>query len=305
MTNRQLPDFLTAENDLDGQEPVYIAQGGKTRKTLLSKIKEFIIGTTALTTTDTTVTGAIEEVKGIADNNTTQLKENVQNITNLQNNKANLITTPQKTISDITYYISPTGNDNNDGLSSSTPFKTIQHAINILPQIINHVITINIASGTYGEDVLVKGFIGNGSIIISGATTLSNATNYVISSFTSLSCMCSILVKGIGAYSTSYHGFSSGSCNNTSFINCLCGSATTSYAGFCGYNDGYLYINGCCANSRASAIFATNGTKLVSENNTGSSNNVGINSISGTVMKRGTQPSGTVAETSSYGGVIR
>ena len=81
MTNRQLPDFLTAENDLDGQEPVYIAQGGKTRKTLLSKIKEFIIGTTELTTTDKSISGAIEEVKEIADNNTTQLNEITNKIT--------------------------------------------------------------------------------------------------------------------------------------------------------------------------------------------------------------------------------
>lgn len=82
MANRQLPDFLTAENDLDGQEPVYIAQGGKTRKTLLSKIKEFIIGTTELTTTDKSISGAIEEVKEIADKNTASLKENTQNIAN-------------------------------------------------------------------------------------------------------------------------------------------------------------------------------------------------------------------------------
>lgn len=75
MANKQLPEFLTAENDLDGNEPVYIAQGGKTRKTLLSKIKEFIIGTTALTTTDKTITGAIEEVKGIVDVNSTSLNE--------------------------------------------------------------------------------------------------------------------------------------------------------------------------------------------------------------------------------------
>lgn len=75
MANKQLPEFLTAENDLDGNEPVYIAQGGKTRKTLLSKIKEFIIGTTALTTTDKTITGAIEEVKGIVDVNSTSLKD--------------------------------------------------------------------------------------------------------------------------------------------------------------------------------------------------------------------------------------
>lgn len=84
MANKQLPEFLTAENDLDGNEPVYIAQGGKTRKTLLSKIKEFIIGTTALTTTDKTITGAIEEVKGIVDVNSTSLnaKVNKSNINN-------------------------------------------------------------------------------------------------------------------------------------------------------------------------------------------------------------------------------
>lgn len=39
--NKQLIDFITAENELDGQEVVYIAQGGKTRKTSLEKIKKF------------------------------------------------------------------------------------------------------------------------------------------------------------------------------------------------------------------------------------------------------------------------
>lgn len=59
--NKQLIDFITAENELDGQEPVYIAQGGKTRKTLLQKIKEFIIGTNTMGTTATDITGAIAE----------------------------------------------------------------------------------------------------------------------------------------------------------------------------------------------------------------------------------------------------
>nr|WP_321026280.1 hypothetical protein [Clostridium neonatale] len=87
MANKQLPEFITAENNLDGQEPVYIAQGGKTRKTLLSKIKDFIIGTTALTTTDKTVTGSIEEINKKATDNAAQLKDNMQNITDLQTNK--------------------------------------------------------------------------------------------------------------------------------------------------------------------------------------------------------------------------
>lgn len=58
----KLPEFITAENDLDGNEPVYIAQGGKTRKTLLSKVKDFIIGTTSMGTTATDVTGAVKEI---------------------------------------------------------------------------------------------------------------------------------------------------------------------------------------------------------------------------------------------------
>ena len=102
MANKQLPEFLTAENDLDGQEPVYIAQGGKTRKALLSKIKDFIIGTTALTTTDKTVTGSIEEIKEKVEDNTTQLNENTQNINNLKGyaeyNISASITIPNDTI---------------------------------------------------------------------------------------------------------------------------------------------------------------------------------------------------------------
>lgn len=76
----KLPDFITAENELDGQEHVYIAQGGKTRKTLLQKIKEFVIGTATMGTTATDITGAIAE-------HTSHLNENMQNISNLQTNK--------------------------------------------------------------------------------------------------------------------------------------------------------------------------------------------------------------------------
>ena len=174
MTNRQLPDFLTAENDLDGQEPVYIAQGGKTRKTLLSKIKEFIIGTTELTTTDKSISGAIEEVKEIADNNTTQLKESAQNITNLQNNKANLISTPQCTTKDITLYVSQNGNDSNDGLTEGTAVRTIQRAIDYIPKNVKHITKINVAKGNYDEIVVLVGFYGDGEIYITGDIDLSD-----------------------------------------------------------------------------------------------------------------------------------
>lgn len=74
----KLSDFITAENELDGQEHVYIAQGGKTRKTLLQKIKEFVIGTATMGTTATDITGAIAE-------HTSQMNEKV-NKTQIVNN---------------------------------------------------------------------------------------------------------------------------------------------------------------------------------------------------------------------------
>lgn len=84
----KLPDFITAENELDGQEHVYIAQGGKTRKTLLQKIKEFVIGTNTMGTTATDVTGAVKELNdkiGSVEKEGSviaHLNENTQNINN-------------------------------------------------------------------------------------------------------------------------------------------------------------------------------------------------------------------------------
>lgn len=76
-------DQRTEETPVESDITI-LSRGTSTFKTTFKKIKDFIIGTTTLTTTDTTVTGAIEEVKGIADNNTTQLND-------LANDKAGVV----------------------------------------------------------------------------------------------------------------------------------------------------------------------------------------------------------------------
>lgn len=58
----QLKDFKKAELELSGEEQVFISQKDKTRNTLLSKIKDFIIGTNTMGTTATDVTGAVKEL---------------------------------------------------------------------------------------------------------------------------------------------------------------------------------------------------------------------------------------------------
>jgi phage minor structural protein len=69
----------------------------------------------------------------------------------------------------ITYIVNPaTGNDNNDGLTSSTPFKRLQTAINKIPK--NNMAAVNIYCATGAVlneyEVHLEGFYGNGQITI-------------------------------------------------------------------------------------------------------------------------------------------
>ena len=60
-----------------------------------------------------------------------------------------------------TIYVSTSGNDASGDGSASYPYKTIQKAINSIPKDLNNrEITINIASGTYSENVEASGFSG-------------------------------------------------------------------------------------------------------------------------------------------------
>lgn len=84
------------------------------------------------------------------------------------------------TTANITYYVSPNGSDANDGLTEDTPFKTIQHVIDILPTYIFHLITIKLADGTYPDFVSFEDFGGTGTISLEGngssEATLTNVT---------------------------------------------------------------------------------------------------------------------------------
>lgn len=71
-----------------------------------------------------------------------------------------------------TYYVDPTGSDSNDGLTALTPFATIQHAVDVVMQTLNQqlfgftdLITIQLADGTYDENLVLGPYVG-----YSGAT---------------------------------------------------------------------------------------------------------------------------------------
>jgi phage replication-related protein YjqB (UPF0714/DUF867 family) len=83
----------------------------------------------------------------------------------------------------INYYIDPVnGNDSNDGNSWAAPLQSIQEAIDRLPRILAHDVTIQIHYDNgkeINENVLVQGFTGNGILKID----FQNATNVVYGGF--------------------------------------------------------------------------------------------------------------------------
>jgi phage minor structural protein len=87
----------------------------------------------------------------------------------------------------LTLYVNDaTGNDLNDGKTASTPFKTIQAALNSIPKYLKGSVTIEVATDTYNEEVLVIGFTGIGDLNINlnkcginGRLLLQNCSNIV------------------------------------------------------------------------------------------------------------------------------
>ena len=68
--------------------------------------------------------------------------------------------------SDVTVYVSPNGSDTEGDGSSESPFRTIQAAIDSLPNHLGgHTATIDIPNGTYDEYLSVKGFTA-GKLVI-------------------------------------------------------------------------------------------------------------------------------------------
>lgn len=72
----------------------------------------------------------------------------------------------------VTYYVNAnTGDDNNDGLSSSTPVKSISTAILALKnRNLTQTCTIEIAAGKYNENLLIEGCSGAGMLVLNFAS---------------------------------------------------------------------------------------------------------------------------------------
>ena len=276
----KIPDKLLV--DPSDNDSVPFDQGGIIRRSTWIKIKDYILGTKTLTTTDKTMRGAVNEVNASL------------------SKMAKLSTTPQKTTANIVYYVSPTGLDTNDGLTSGTAFKTINKALSKLPRILDHNVNIYITDGTYPESINISGFTGSGTITITGNTTTPD--NCSISDITIYNNNIFVSIVGINITTTLKTAIYILSSTYVS-INKFNISTSANFSGVKVAYSSAIISNGTISN-RSNAIEAT-ASKVYSYANTGSNNAVGLFAIGcGEIGKYSTQPSGTVAESASRGGEI-
>jgi len=211
---------------------------------------------------------------------------------------------PRNTTANLTYYVATTGSNSNNGLTVDTPFLTIAKATSLIPQIVNHTVTINIAVGTYAETVTISGYLGIGTININGAAALTD--EYLVNAIYVSSCSIPISVTGIKCITTSADAVSISNSTYVAMSYIKSDVAATSKKGFMVKNS-LVVVYGCLMSNRYTALYADQLSTIASRDWTaGEGNTFGIvSSFVSTVGKTGTQPQGATPEATNYAGIIR
>ncbi|KAA1180706.1 pectinesterase family protein [Paenibacillus sp. B2(2019)] len=218
------------------------------------------------------------------------------------NGKPNLSTTPQQTTADITYYVRTDGSDSNNGLANTAAgaFKTIGKAISMVPSVVNHVVTINVAAGAYNENVTVAGYSGRGLLTISGDTVAS--TSRSVTTITVYRNSIQTTVKGFNLTTTTETAvYVEGSVNVIfQYLN-IVGAAK----GLVGIqvHSSKAYVNLSVISNRLLAFQSTINGEIVADNNAGTGNtNAGNAVYGGRVSLYSAKPSGI--NEAAAGGII-
>ena len=213
------------------------------------------------------------------------------------------------TTADLNFYVNPaTGNDNNNG-SNGSPFKTIAKAVSMIPKIVYHNVTINLADGSYSEGITLSGYMGKGLVYVLG--NITNPENVVLSGQVIVQyCSCRVQVWGMettwvggSTHSSAFVGY-----YNPGYIYFRCLIADAVDAGNYG-----IYLLACPTvlvynstfSNKLYGMRANSCSRVFSNANVGTGNSVGLYASNATIMKNSTQPGGTTSETENQGGVIR
>ncbi|MFD2613529.1 hypothetical protein [Paenibacillus gansuensis] len=211
---------------------------------------------------------------------------------------------PKQTTANINYYVRTDGNDENTGLINTAggAFRTVQKAIDMVPSILKHNVTINLADGNYPEDIKVTGLTGGGSLTINGNSGNIDAVN--VNSLELFGIATPTTVNYIRANTITRDAFVVNRVLGFRLNNCKAIGAAVGFSGIITYFSVGIIANGVFSN-KGTGITADAASHILVSNATGSNNATGIASVSGSTFTRtGTQPSGTAALETVSGGFI-
>ena len=209
----------------------------------------------------------------------------------------------KQTRGDVTYYVSSSGSDENNGLTESESFRTIQKAINSIPKMLNHNVTIMIAVGNYNENIKIEGFHGGGILGITGKGDTSDGCNVNQISITSCTSCISLAKLNVTTTTASDAGIS---VKYSTAVNMyLCTDTVSQERSGIWFFNSIGRIEKCAISNKYGAIVSVYGSNVFSFANTGDNNIVGLTAnYAGRIGKCNGQPSGTTAENNANGGEI-
>lgn len=205
----------------------------------------------------------------------------------------------------ITYYLDAVnGNDDNDGLTASTAFKTWSKTKDFIPKFLTEDVYINII-GNYSSDIVIPTFIANDSrVFLKGDTGV--ASNHTITSVRAYGVIGG-RINGTGLSISSLTSvFIFDGCIGVNIDNCI-----PYNAGGIGVSvsNSTVIVQRCVFGTSINdkCIEATFSSKVMSMNNSGSGITYGLRALrNASIGKEGTQPTGGISnENTSVGGVIR
>jgi hypothetical protein len=206
------------------------------------------------------------------------------------------------TTTNLNLFVSPDGDDTNDGLASGHSLKTIQAAIDKIPQIINGYAIINVSPGTYDESPNITGFSGKGQILLNGDSVLSDSR--IVNAISIWRNSVPISVTGFRLMHTINPSLKVQTSQYVELSYCKTIETDEINPGIQVAHSNCLVYN-CLISNKIVGISASSMGTILSWNNTGIGNNYALYCDKASkIGKKDTQPSGEIAEFATGGGEI-
>lgn len=208
-------------------------------------------------------------------------------------------TSIEATKSNLDWYVDPNGNDETGNGTSAKPFRTIIATLMKLPKIINHTVTIKVKDGDYNEDVRLEGFFGSGTIILTGTSTTANCRVLYVSV---INCSIKATITKV-----TVTGQSNAVEVLNSFYAYLYDVSIIKNATSTGVvaDGSRVHLSSCVISNKDTALAAYGMSNVFLSSCSGNDNKIVLVAHqSSTIVKNGV-PSGTTAENTTTGGLIR